>query len=330
MRPDDVEACFRAVQTHSTLASRYGNALSNLPSAWRQVLGQDAVSALVFEDLRGKTAIPMGATVAAFVCDSFVSDMKSTPSFWAGPELVNRIAMRTSPILTNKEVRENNSSGGLNLVVWQSGVSLSDSRRTEIWHHAITAFLEEHRGFLLKELVVQAESIEHLIGMKNAGALFFSFTDGQYVEFPGQAMQEIIRQPHVIGHTRSSAAGRIGSWIGSLFIHQPPKFCFSRSEQRLLAAARYGETDEELANRLAISLSATKKTWNLIYERVEQHAAHLIPYRSGTDRFKSDRGREKKQRLIAYVREHPEELRPVSRKLLLCHQTRHNATRLSR
>ena len=29
-----------------------------------------------------------------------------------------------------------------------------------------------------------------------------------------------------------------------------------------------------------------------------------------------DRGKQKKQRLLAYLREHPEELRPVSRKLL--------------
>jgi DNA-binding NarL/FixJ family response regulator len=285
------------------------------------VLGQDAISAVVFEDVRGMTTRTLGAAVAVFVYDSFLSDMKRAPSFWAGTELVNRIGKRTSPVLTDREVRESNSNGGLNLVVWQSSVSLEDSRRAEIWHHMVTAFLEEHRGFLLKELIAQAESIEHLIGMRNAGALFFSYKDGEYGEFPDHGMQEVIRQPHVIGHTRSSAIGQIGSWIGSLFIHNPPKICFSRSEQRLLLAARHGETDEELAERLGISLSATKKTWHLIYERVEQHAPHLIPNRPDTDRFSSDRGREKKQRLIAYVREHPEELRPVLRKLLERYQT---------
>jgi hypothetical protein len=174
----------------------------------------------------------------------------------------------------------------------------------------------------LKELIVQAENIEYLIGMRNAGALLFSFTDGEYGEFPGHGMQEVVRQPHVIGHTRSSAIGQIGSWIGSLFVHHSPHFCFSRSEQRLLAAAKHGETDEELASRLGISLSATKKTWHMIYERVEQDDSQLIPSRSDTDRFNSDRGREKKRRLIAYIREHPEELRPLSRKRLERHQSR--------
>src|SRR5258708_7070744 len=115
MRPDDVGECIRIVRAHSTLASRYKSAIGNLPSAWLQVLGRDAVSAVVFEDVRGMTTRTLGASVAVFVYDSFLSGLKRSPSFWAGPELVNRIGERTSPILTDRDVRESNSNGGLNL-----------------------------------------------------------------------------------------------------------------------------------------------------------------------------------------------------------------------
>jgi hypothetical protein len=77
-----------------------------------------------------------------------------------------------------------------------------------------------------------------------------------------------------------------------------------------------GGTDKELADELGISLSAVKKTWRMIYDRVAACQPELIPSNSQADAWTQDRGKQKKQRLLAYLREHPEELRPVSRKLL--------------
>ena len=107
-----------------------------------------------------------------------------------------------------------------------------------------------------------------------------------------------------------------GSWVGSLFLYAPPRFSFRRSEQRLLFLALDGGTDKELADELGISLSAVKKTWRMIYDRVAACQPELIPSNSQADAWTQDRGKQKKQRLLAYLREHPEELRPVSRKLL--------------
>ena len=58
-----------------------------------------------------------------------------------------------------------------------------------------------------------------------------------------------------------------------------------------------------------------KQTWRLIYERVAARLPELTPGNSPTyDGM--PRGKEKKQRLLAYLREQPEELRAVSRKIL--------------
>ena len=91
---------------------------------------------------------------------------------------------------------------------------------------------------------------------------------------------------------------------------------FSRSEQRKLSCAVPGATDEQLAEALETSLSVVKKMWVSIYRRVENYLPELVANPLTSDIPASGRGREKRRRLLAYLREHPEELRPVSRKLL--------------
>ena len=118
------------------------------------------------------------------------------------------------------------------------------------------------------------------------------------------------------GDLRDLAFSHSASWVGSFFLYAPPQFGFSRSEQRLLSSALGGGTDDELSDDLGISLAAVKKTWRMIYERVAACQSSLVPTKSQSEEWTQDRGKQKKQRLLSYLREHPEELRPVSRKLL--------------
>jgi len=71
-----------------------------------------------------------------------------------------------------------------------------------------------------------------------------------------------------------------------------------------------GFTDEELADELAISLSAVKKAWRSVYDRAAKALPRDLPDRT-TEDIKAKRGKEKKQHLLAYLRGHMEELRPV-------------------
>ena len=64
---------------------------------------------------------------------------------------------------------------------------------------------------------------------------------------------------------------------------------------------------------LGKSLPAIKKMWISIYRRVEDCLPELIPDPLRSDIPATGRGREKRRHLLAYLREHPEELRPVSR-----------------
>jgi hypothetical protein len=140
------------------------------------------------------------------------------------------------------------------------------------------------------------------------GNLFLSSVDGTYIDYIEKTPQELLSVPHFIGISRELALSRLGTWIGSLFIYEPPHLGFRPSEQRLLLAALRGGRDEDLAHELGLSLSAVKKRWLSIYERVAACDSRIIPIAHSGHDGASERGKEKKQRLLAYLREHPEEL----------------------
>jgi hypothetical protein len=285
-----------------------------LQPAWLRLLSSNGFCAtsIVEEEVDGARPRLLGVGVSVFISDDFLRQLKAPPFFWIGPELVKRLARGgDSVLLSQKQVQEANSRGGLNLLIWHGAVRAEDAKRAEIWSELMTVFLDNHRGFLLKEIVVQGESPEHLEGLRNSGGFLLRATDGRYGDIQATGFHQLVEQPHVVGITREIAVQQFGSWVSALFYYEPPRFGFSSSEQRLLLSALAGGTDEDLSEQLGVSLSTVKKTWRLVYDRVAGRLPDLIPGQGI-----SERGKEKKQHLLAYLRTRPEELRPVSRKLL--------------
>jgi hypothetical protein len=316
MRPKDVRTCVEHLAAHPILGPRYGSEAKHFRSALFAVLGYDSVFARIFEEVQGSTTRFLGVGLAVFVSDDFFRQIKTAPSFWAGPELVKRIASGKSPIVSDAEVRKANATVGLNLFVWHCTVHPEDFKGAELATALITAFQEGYRGFQLRELIQQADCLEHLYGMGNAGGLYFDPLQGSYGSFPEINAHNFLDEPRNVGMTRDLAMTRLGSWVGTLFLYTPARLGLSPSEQRLLQSAFSGGTDDELSDMLGISLFAVKKSWRSIYERVAECLPELVPDRSEIDGQAPSRGKQKKQRLLAYLREHPEELRPLSRKLL--------------
>jgi hypothetical protein len=316
MKPDDIPKCVEGVAAHPVLGPRYGSLIKDLPSAIRYALGRDSFVAAVFEEFQGSTIRFLGAGLAVFVSDEFLQELKTTPFFWVGPELVKRITRGDSPLLSDAAVRDANSTVGLNLLNWHNSVHPEDLRRAEVGTPVMVAFEERCRGFRFRELIGQADSLEQLNGIRNSGGLYFNQSEGRYGKFPEVNDQDFGAEPRNGGMSRDLALHQNASWVGSLFLYAPPQFCFNRSEQRLLTSALEGGTDEELADALGVSLFGVKRKWRVIYDRVTALQPELIPSNSQTEEWTQDRGKQKKQRLLAYLRDHPEELRPVSRKLL--------------
>ena len=312
MRPHDVCKAVAIIAADPVLGPRYGNALGELGAVWLSLLGSEAARSIILEYSAGTGAEIVGIGFSAFVSDDFFRELKTPPFCWAGPKITNRVTRGASPLLTNKQVRDANSNGGLNVVVWEGAVRATAQCMPEVHNAMLASFLEQHRGFLVKEVLGHGTSVVGLEATFRMGNLFLSSVDGSYIAHMEKTPQELLSTPHFIGISRELARSRLGTWIGSLFDYHAPRFGLRPSEQRLLLAALCGGTDEDLADELSISLSAVKKTWCSIYERVAEYAAGLVPISASVRDGAAERGKEKKQRLLAYLREHPEELRPAA------------------
>jgi hypothetical protein len=316
MESDDVPKCAEVILVHPVIGPRYGRARKDLARAWAHLLGRQAMTTAVFEEIdRGHVNLA-GVGVGVFVRDDFVRQLKTRPQFWFGPELVKRVLNGDSPVLTDREVREANSGEGLTELVWETLTPPSFSTRTEIYHLMGRAYIEIHRGFRLKEMITsQAESPEPLQWAIDAGGLYWDPETTRYVKSTKKDAAAFVGSPHVVGITRELEFARPGSWVGSLFDYHSPRFYFSPGEQRLLLCciSNPTATNQTLAKKLGVSLPTVKKAWLSIYGRMaEQAPEFLVEYSASSHETK--RGKEKRRLLLAYLRDHPEELRPVLRR----------------
>ena len=316
MQPRDVSECAEIVAAHPVIGQRYANRIADLRRAWLDLHGRLAHTAVILEEGDGPKWRACGVGVSVFVSDDFLRELKTPPFFWYGPELARRTVSGNSPLLSDQEVRQKNVCGGLNVVCWEGCLRPEAETRSEVYNKLMGAFVEEHRGYLWKAIIAtQAESVLRLRSMMRTGAMWLSPESGEWVGSVNEELNDAFTKPHVVGLERGMPS-IVGSWAGALFDHNAPRCGFSRSEQQLLTSALRGGTDEELSDELGVSVSAVKKTWQTIYERVAGGLPELAPMSDNCRSWHRNRGKEKKQRLIAYLREHPEELRPVSRKLL--------------
>jgi hypothetical protein len=271
----------------------------------------------VYEDVSEGAIQICGFGIGLFVHDEFVREMKTPPLFWFGPELAKRIADGNSPALSNREVSEANSREGLNVVVWEAIPRPEFANRPDVYHLMVEAYRQLYRGFLLKEMITsQAESVQRLQWSIDAGGVIWNPAKGRYVNSVGRGLEQFVREPHIVGITREVEFKRLGSWVGTLFDYEPPQFGFSRSEQRLLLAAlgRVSGTDRELSEILRLSLPTIKKKWGSIYRRLIDRNPKIMSECARVE--PTERGKEKRRHLLSYLREHPEELRPVANRLL--------------
>lgn len=304
----DVENCVALLASDANERRNYGGLLEELPAVWRKLIRAGALNARVVEvmDAGGPQLVAFGASV--FVRDEILRQLKTAPLVWIGPELVRQAVASDGAILSPKEIRDANSGAGLSLVVWAGVVSApSPNERvyTELWR----AFFEAHVGYHIRELICQPLEPAQVQGTIQAGLSWLS-DEGHYVDGRSQPWEQLVGNAFILGGDHQLAAQHFGSWVSALFCHTPPRIYFRPAEQRLLLAALSGLTDEELSSELDVSHSAVKKTWCAVYDR----AAAALPDEfldKADEKPETKRGKQKKQRLLAYLRGHMEELRPV-------------------
>jgi hypothetical protein len=214
---------------------RYGRAIAHLASAWLRLLDWRAFRSVVFEDLGGPRPRLIGVGISAFVTDDYAHAIKRPPLLWVGPDLVRRVMAGAPPLLTDRQMQVANTSTGLRNYVWHGCTRIEVRTRPEVHNCVITAFVEQHRGYFLSELLAQGEGEQQVEMILNTGTLLWSGTAGGYVVAPADSRKRLLSEPHILGLTR------------------------------------------ELAEDLGISLSAVKKAWRTIYQRIAGSQPALIP-----------------------------------------------------
>jgi len=314
MNPTDVNKCVETLTAHPDFHLQYDSESEPLRRALLHLVGSEGFRAYVFEETDGKKPRHMGVGAIAFLTDAFTAETKRAPYFWIGAEIIRRLLTGQTPVLSDRQVRAANSSEGLTVFAWPLGFRSDDCREAEFLNALMGTFIYEVRGYNLKEFIGQATVVEGVRASLNSGAVLFT-CKGFLEELPASGAEELLAQPHLVSILRAAALKHVGAWSTSIFVHTPARIGFSHSEQRLLQVALEGRTDEELADELEISVSAVKKAWSSIYGRVDRAALGIFGDSIG-DTTPGDRGKEKKQRVLAYVRTRPEELRPVDLKLV--------------
>ena len=106
-----------------------------------------------------------------------------------------------------------------------------------------------------------------------------------------------------------SALSVSGSVAAELYQYQPPVLNLRDTDKHLLSAAIHGETDSQLATQMNLSLASVKKRWVALFDRIAEVRPDLLPDSDTNDQI-DVRGPQKRHRILAHVRSHPEELRP--------------------
>ena len=306
----DAQRCAELIASNPLESNRYGELAEQLPLAWEQCLRSGSLITVVLEDMESGKPSLQGFGVSVFVTDEFTYSCKMPAMRWIGPELVRCLVRRESAVLGPEEIRDANSNDGLNLASWAAILCpQNESDRTQVQVELMTAFMQEHSGFKLKEIIAQQNERIMMEVVSNSGGFFWDCSQQRYLEAHNFDVEEVLQHPFILGATLETARQHL-SWTTTLFQYSPPRMYPKPAEQKLLRAAIKGLKDEELSCELGVSLSFIKKTWSSIYIRAAEKLPELgLEIAAGSI---SQRGKEKKQRVLSYLREHPEELRPIS------------------
>lgn len=279
-----------------------------------QLLEEDRLIGGLIEDYDatgGRTVV--AATLSGFVSPEFRHYYLDRP--W--PCLTNWLLLRclkgeSEIFLDRAQQAQGNLNRGLDLVMLdyiQTPMDFTSPEGRRIMTVFFPFFLSIHRGYNLNSMIVEAGAIYEQMAL-SAGFRLYKTLDldrdppAEPVP-PGATSKRAVYffRREMIADTPPSTP------VSAVFTYLPPRFRFTAGEQRMLVRAIDGLTDEEIAGTLDVSRDAVKQTWRSIYDHVIQVMPDLVD-RGQAAGGEGGRGQEKRRRIVAYVRDNAQELRP--------------------
>jgi hypothetical protein len=302
----DLERCLR-LHPAKNGAESVGHARAL--NAWRQLLEMSHAtrSAVVEMNAKGRTEI-VGFGLASFVRKNFVESEAGNPRPGLNARIIESVANGKPVVATYAEVRDANTRGDLHQVIldtsWKHDGSLTATQVDEVRVVLGRAYQELFAGYRFSRILIElVDEIDlwHVRGLK-----VFQAVD-RFEEYhranPGNKWN---RERALLQVTLETIRTDPHSVAAGLFQHHvAPQFAFTRGEQELLELALDGADDAGMAKSLFVTLPAIKRRWSTIFERVGAMRPDLCPPDG-----EGTRGIQKRQRVLSYLRSHPEELRP--------------------
>jgi hypothetical protein len=267
---------------------------------WKSLLDNPAFKANVIESerpLAGHKIVACGMGV--FVTGAFADYEIKNPRPGLNSRIIAGIASGVSAVLSRAQIATGNAGNGIDFVnmygTWRDGIMNAD-QLAEAQALLGTSFVEHFAGYRFNRVLKEA------IGNSRIALARATGTYRLIAEF-----QESESALAVV--TRESVLAAPYSVAATLYRYQAPVLRLRPAEQKLLAAALVGKTDAELSAELELSIEAIKKRWMSIFDRIDEFKPEIL---SRSDADSDGRGPQKRHRVVAYIRSHPEELRPFS------------------
>jgi len=265
--------------------------------AWKHLFRDRFFQTGVFESSslpQSHRMVGFGASV--LVSSAFADAELANPRPDINSRVIASIHSGRSVLATPHEVARANSGDGVNVLIlcgtWRHEI-LSPPDLQDTQTLSVTGFVEVHAGYRIRRILQEpvAEPEKSFVRRSVEFRLVANFPE---------AGRDLFLM------TRESVQGMPGSVGNVLFSFREPALRLRDSDQQLLVAALRGATDQELASGLGFTLSAIKARWRSTIARVEETMPDLV--RDVVNH--EGRGAQKRHRVLAYVRTHPEELRP--------------------
>jgi hypothetical protein len=267
---------------------------------WKALLDEPAFLANVIESerpLAGHHIVACGMGV--FVSEVFADREIDNPQPGLNSRIIAAIASGEHVLLSRAQIAAGNAGEGVDFVnlygTWRDGI-MNDDQLAEV--HALlgTSFVEHFAGYRFNRVMKEA------IGRSRIDLARATGTYRLIAEFEKSESALVVA-------SRESVLMAPYSVAASIYRYRAPILRLSPAEQKLLSAALAGQTDAELSTELGLSIEAIKKRWVTIFQRVGEFKPEIL---SLADTDSDSRGPQKRHRVIAYIRTHPEELRPFS------------------
>lgn len=286
---------------------------------WRSLFHNPAFSCSVIQATTASGCRPVALCGTVFVYPWIIDDELADPQPGLTDRIVQKILSGQPVALNEPEIRAGNTHPGLNVVSlcsWEKQL-LSPEQGLEAQLLVAYGVLANLTGYRLNRVIAESVDDEEakFLGNSHCWRAVAAFGD---------------RRSALWLMTKQTGLETPWSIAAMMFHYREPVLHLHSSDQQLLLAALDGMTDQELSDKLGLHLGTIKKRWISLFERVTDAHMNVLPEMTAYPRNR--RGPQKRHRVLAYVRAHPEELRAFDIRLYRPAKQgqRHNGVALQR